>query len=235
MSQDHEQSSHVSFHASMLPPHEQPEYRVENNPDSCSLLELFSVIIGGEDQMAIAERLLAKFNTIHWLATAHPIEFTSVEGIDRHLALRIKAALTLGRKLLEPEEERPIINSAEAAADILLPRMTHQPQESFWVIALDAELHMIDVYEATRGSLNTTSARIGETFKRAIQLNAAAIVIAHNHPSGDPEPNLPDIDNTREIVYIGKKFDIPVQDNLIIGNGRWISLRNLGVGFEAVE
>jgi DNA repair protein RadC len=235
MSQSSEQSHHMSFRASMLPPHEQPEYRVENNPDSCSLLELLSVIIGGDDQMAIAEQLLSKFSTIHWLATAHPIEFTSVDGIDRQLALRIKAALTLGRKLLEPDEIRPLINSAEAAADILLPRMTHQSQESFWVIALDAELHMIDIYEATRGTLNTTSSRVGETFKRAIQLNAAAIVIAHNHPSGDPTPSPTDIDNTREIVYIGKKFDIPVQDNLIIGNGRWISLRNLGVGFEAVE
>ncbi len=210
---------------------EQPGYRVAKDPDGCNLPELLAVIIGGANQIECAERLVRQFGTMQKIAQAHVSEIARVEGIGNQSALRIKAALALGRKLLQPEEDRPVIHSPSDAAQILMPLLAHREQEYLVVVVLDTRNRVLDVVEVYHGSLNSSMVRIGELFKPALQRNAAGMVIAHNHPSTDPTPSPEDVSVTRAIVQAGKLLDVSVLDHLVIGLSRWVSLKEQGLGF----
>lgn len=214
-----------------LPVCEQPGYRVAKDSDACSLAELLAVIIGGSTQIEIAERLLAQFGTVQKIAQAHVMEIAKVQGVGNQTALRLKASLALGRKLLQPEDERPAIHSPGDAAQILMPMLAHREQEYMIVMPLDTRNRMLDVVEIYHGSLNSSMVRIGELFKPALQRNAAGIIIAHNHPSTDPTPSPEDVSVTRAIVQAGKLLDVSVLDHLVIGLSRWVSLKEKGLGF----
>ena len=216
-----------------LPLREKPAYRVAMQADAsgCSLPELLAVIIGGSEQIEIAERLLASFGSIGQLALAHPNEIVRVKGVGNQAALRIKAALALGRKLLQPEEERPMIHTAADAAVILMPLLAHRGQEVLVVLALDTRNRVVDTIEVYRGSLNASPVRVCELFRPAIQRNCASVILSHNHPSGDPSPSPEDINLTRLTVQAGKLLDIDVLDHLVIGQSCWVSLKEKGLGF----
>lgn len=214
-----------------LPIREKPAYRVATGAETCNLAELLAVIIGGYEQIETAERLLARFGTLHKLAGAHANEVASIKGVGAQTALRLKASLALGRRLLEPEDERPQINSPSSAAALLMPRMAHRLQEFLLVMTCDTRNRVLDITEVYHGSLNSAAVRIAEVFKPAIQQNGAAIVVAHNHPSGDPDPSPEDVAITRALVQSGKLLDISVLDHLILGNPNWVSLKERGLGF----
>ena len=216
-----------------LPLREKPAYRVAMQADAsgCSLPELLAVIIGGSEQIEIAERLLASFGSIGQLALAHPNEIVRVKGVGNLAALRIKAALALGRKLLQPEEERPIIHTPADAAVILMPLLAHRGQEVLVVLALDTRNRVVDTIEVYRGSLNSSPVRVCELFRPAIQRNCASVILSHNHPSGDPSPSPEDVNLTRLTVQAGKLLDIAVLDHLVIGQSCWVSLKEKGLGF----
>ena len=215
----------------LLPVREQPAFRVANDSDACSLAELLAVIIGGSSQIETAEHLLVQFGTVQKIAQAHVAEISKVPGISNLTALRLKASLALGRKLLQPEDERPSIHSPGDAAQILMPILAHREQEYMVVMPLDTRNHVLDVIEIYHGSLNSSMVRVGELFKPALQRNAAAIVVAHNHPSQDPTPSPEDVSVTRAIVQAGKLLDVCVIDHLVIGLSRWVSLKERGLGF----
>jgi DNA repair protein RadC len=216
-----------------LPLREKPAYRVAMQADAsgCNLPELLAVIIGGSEQIEIAERLLVSFGSIGQLALAHPNEIVRVKGIGNQAALRIKAALALGRKLLQPEEERPIIHTPADAAVILMPLLAHRGQEILAVLALDTRNRVVDTIEVYRGSLNASPVRVCELFRPAIQRNCASVILSHNHPSGDPKPSNEDVNLTRIAVQAGKLLDIDVLDHLVIGQSCWVSLKEKGLGF----
>jgi DNA repair protein RadC len=216
----------------LLPLKEQPAYRVSVNAETCNLAELLAVIIGGKEQIETAERMLARFGSAHKLSLAHVNEIAAIKGVGAATALRLKAALALGRKLLEPQEDHPFIRSPADAAAILMPRLVHLPQEHLLTLVLDTRNRVVDTVEVYHGSLNSASVRVGEIYKAAIQQNAAAIVVGHNHPSGDPDPSPEDVAVTRAIVQAGKLMDIQCLDHLVIGQGeRWVSLKEKGLGF----
>ena len=216
----------------LLPLKEQPAYRVSINAETCNLAELLAVIIGGKEQIESAERLLARFDTIHKLSQAHVSEIASVKGVGSATALRLKAALALGRKLLEPQAERPEVRSPSDAAAVLIPRLVHLPQEHLVTVLLNSRNRLVEIVEVYHGSLNSAAVRIGEVFRAAVQQNAAAIVVSHNHPSGDPTPSPEDVAVTRSIVQAGKLMDIECLDHVIVGQGgKWISLKEKGLGF----
>lgn len=218
----------------LLPLREQPAYRVAANPDMCNLAELLAAIIGGQQQIEVAEALLARFGNIRRLQQAHISEIGNIRGVGQQTAVRLKAALALAKKaILETEDERPVIHNPADAAALVQYEMSILEQEYLRVILLDTRNRVIDIVEIYHGSLNSSQVRVAELFKPAIQRMAAAIIVLHNHPSGDPTPSPDDVAVTRAIVQAGKLLDIETLDHIVIGRGRHISLKERGLGFDS--
>lgn len=218
----------------ILPLRERPAYRVASDSTACNLLELLAVIIGGPQAEATAKALLAQYGSASAIAKASALELVQVKGIGQATALQIKAAAEFGRRVAfdQPNEAR-VINSPADAAAILMPLMQGCDQEFLFVILLNTRNRVIgDPIEIYHGSLNTSLIRVGEVLRDAVRLNAASIVIAHNHPSGDPSPSPEDVAVTRAIVEAGKLLDVAVLDHILIGHGgRFVSLKERGLGF----
>ena len=159
-------------------------------------------------------------------------EFTSIHGFGEAKAAHVKAALEIGRRLLLAQpEQRPQITSPGDVANLLLLEMSHLEQEHLRVVILNTKNYVLKISTIYIGSINSSAVRVGEIFKEALKQNAAAIIIAHNHPSGDPTPSSEDVAVTGEIVEAGKLLGVDVLDHLVIGQGRWVSLRERGLGF----
>jgi len=126
----------------------------------------------------------------------------------------------------------PVLGSPADAAAILLPRLQHLEQEHLFILILDTRNRLIgEPVEIYHGSLNETLVRIGELLRPAIRANGASIIVAHNHPSGDPSPSPEDVAITRALVQAGQLVDIALLDHLIIGRGTFVSLKSKGLGF----
>jgi DNA repair protein RadC len=189
--------------------------------------------VGGENVVRLAERLLARFGGLPGLARSSISELQSIKGIGPAKAIEVKAALELGRRLLASmPEDRPKVTSPGDAANLLMSEMTFLDQEQLRVVLLDTRNRVLSTPTVYVGSLNTSVVRIGELFRPAIRSNAAAVIVAHNHPSGDPAPSPEDINVTRQIVNAGKLLDIEVLDHIIIGRQRFVSLKERGLGFD---
>lgn len=212
---------------------EQPNYRVATKSEACSLVELLSVIIGGQDCEAVASDLLAKAGTIHRLATMPCGELMEIEGIGRQTAIRIKATFELGKKILSPVDHKTEISTPDTAADVFTPILANKEQEILAVILLDTRNRLIEACEVYRGSLNSSMVRVAEVFKPAIRANAASIIVGHNHPSMDANASPQDIALTRGLVVAGGNLDISVLDHIVYGSpGNFTSLKHAGlVGF----
>ena len=215
-----------------MPLREQPAYRVTQNAHACNLTELMAAVIGGAKQIEIAQDLMTHFNNdIRRLYQAHPVELAKVKGINQATAVRIKAALNLGLRLNIPNEERPTINSPADAAALVQYEMALLEKEHLRVLLLDQRNHVLEIVEVYVGSVNSSQVRIAEIFKPAIARMAPAIIVVHSHPSGDPTPSPDDVAVTRAIVQAGKLLDISCLDHLVIGQGKWVSLKERGLGF----
>jgi DNA repair protein RadC len=211
---------------------EQPAYRVTQNANACSLTELMAAVIGGQKQIEISQALLARFDgDIRRLFQAHPAELAKVKGVSQATAIRIKAALNLGLRLNLPHEERPSINSPADAAALVAYEMALLEKEHLRTILLDRRNRVLEIVEVYQGSVNSSQVRVGEIFQAAVNRNASALVVIHNHPSGDPTPSPDDVAVTRAIMQAGKLLDIELLDHLVIGQGKWVSLKERGLGF----
>ena len=127
--------------------------------------------------------------------------------------------------------DRPTIHSPADAAALVQYEMSVLEQEELRTLMLDTRNTVIDIQTIYKGSLNSSQVRLGELFKGAIRRNSAAVIVVHNHPSGDPTPSPDDIAITRAIAEAGKLLDVQVLDHLVIGQGRFISLKERGMGF----
>ena len=216
-----------------LPVRERPLYRVANHSDACNLIELLTVLIGGPRAGAAAQALLDKYGSAVQIANAPVAEMVhAVPGISEKLAARIKAAAEFGRRLTTEVVDQPEIRSPADAAALLMGRMSTLEQEYLFVLLLNTRNRVLrDPVEVYHGSLNMSLIRVGEVFRDAIRANAAAIILAHNHPSGQPEASPDDIQVTVSIREAGKLLDIELLDHIIVGNPRWISLKERGLGF----
>lgn len=216
-----------------MPLREQPAYRVTQNATACNLTELMAAVVGGAKQIEIAQELMTYFNNdIRRLYQAHPAELAKVKGINQATAVRIKAALNLGLRLSLPAEERPSINSPADAAALVQSEMALLEKEHLRVLLLDRRNRVLDNIEVYQGSVSSSQVRVGEVFQPAVGRMASAIVVCHNHPSGDPTPSPDDVAVTRAMVQAGKLLDITLLDHLVIGQNKWVSLKERGLGFE---
>jgi len=196
------------------------------------LAVLLRVGVEGENAIQLGQRLLKDFNGLTGLQQATFTEICNQHGIGKAKAAQIKAAIDLGRRLaIKSTEDRVIVHSPEDAADMVQYEMSSLEQEQLRVLLLNTRNHILGVRTIYQGSLNSSQVRVGELFRPAIRENAAAIIVVHNHPSGDPSPSPDDVAITKAIIKAGKLLDIQVLDHLIIGRGRFISLNRRGLGF----
>lgn len=205
-------------------------------PQALTNAELLAILlrvgVQGENAVEVGQRLLQKFNGLSGLHRAPFKELMDQHGMGEAKASQLKAAIELGRRLtLEAPEERATINSPADAAALLQYEMSALEQEHLRVMLLDRRNRVLEVVEVYKGSVNSSQVRVGELFKDAIRTNASAVIVAHNHPSGDPTPSPDDVAVTRAIVQAGKLLDIDVLDHLVIGQGKWVSLKERGLGF----
>ena len=227
------QQTYAKAKLHFLPLRERPAYRVQNDVQACNLVELLAAVIGGQTQIELAEALIKRFGGPRGLVNATTFELNQIHGVGTATAVRIKASLALAQRMLEPEESRPSIHSPADIFDLVGPLLSHREQEFFVVVALNTRNNVLDVIEVIHGGLNSAQVRIAEVFRPAIRMNAAAIVCAHNHPSGDPTPSPDDVAITRAIVKAGKNLDVEVLDHVIVGHGnRFVSLKKRKLGFE---
>lgn len=217
-----------------LPVRERPVNRIhEMGPQALSSTELLACLLQSADAFQQAQRLLVRFEDLGGLARATELELTAIEGIGPAQAARVKAALEIGRRLMtETPEERWQIRAPSDAAHILMPQLSTEPREQFVVMSLDTRNRVIHQETLYSGTLNTSIVRIAEVFAGPLQRNAASIIVAHNHPSGDPNPSPEDVALTRRLVQAGKLMEVDVLDHVVIGRNRYVSLRERGTGFE---
>jgi DNA repair protein RadC len=201
----------------------------ETGPVYASLQELITAIVGNPET---ANTLLAKYPTILELAGAHAHELQELPGIGQATATRSKAIFELGRRLsVASPKDRIQVRSPADAANLLMGEMGLLEQEELRVVLLDTRNHILTIQTVYKGSLNTSVVRVAELFREAIRRNAAAIIVVHNHPSGDPTPSPEDVSLTRAIISAGQMLDVEVLDHLVIGQQRFVSLKERSLAF----
>jgi DNA repair protein RadC len=226
---------HLTIHD--IPTGERPRERLLHyGAEALSTPELMAILLRtgsrGENVLDLATRLLADFGGLGGLSRATLSELSAFKGVGPAKAAQLKAGLEMGRRLLiAAPHERPQITSPADAANLLMLEMSHLEQEHLRVLLLDTKNHVLASPVIYKGNVNTSVIRIAELFREAIRHNSTALIIAHNHPSGDPTPSPEDIRVTRQIVEAGNLVDIEVLDHLIIGQGRYVSLKERGLGF----
>jgi DNA repair protein RadC len=220
-----------------LPAEERPRERLSaTGPQALSTAELIAVLIrtGGRGHSALqtAQTLLGQAGGLQGLRKASSADLCAIPFIGPSKAALLIAAVELGRRLAVAEaEQAPTISSPAAAAGLVQYEMSALEQEELRTILLDARNRLIRVHAVYRGSLTTSLIRTGEVFREAIKAGAAGMIVVHNHPSGDPSPSPEDLAVTRNLVEAGRLLDIPVLDHVVIGRGRFVSLREQGLGF----
>jgi len=195
---------------------------------------LLRVGVEGENAVQVGGRLLTRFKGLYGLHRAPFDELCAQHGLGEAKSAQIKAAIELGVRMKEEMQraEAPItINSPGDAADAVLMELSALEQEALWVLLLDTRNHLLDKVEVYKGSVNSSQVHVGELFKTAVRRNAPAIIVAHNHPSGDPTPSPDDVAVTRAIIQAGGLLSVEVLDHIIIGGGRWVSMKERGLGF----
>ena len=222
------------------PVSERPRERlVEHGADALSHAELIAILLRtglkGANAVEIGRQLLQKFGTLQALAQASVEDLRSVKGIGRDKAVTLMAAFALARKMAEElQRESPVLDNPENVVRLLRGKNLVKSVETLQVLLLNTRRRLIRVESISQGTLDTILVHPREVFKTAIAANAAAVVLAHNHPSGDPTPSEADIKVTRDLIRAGQLLKIDVLDHVILGRATperpkdYASLRELG-------
>ncbi len=217
---------------------ERPRERLEKQGASAlTQVELLAILlrvgVKGENALEVAQRILDRFKGLRGLQSASFQELSRERGIGKAKAAQIQAAIELGNRLSrEQQVDRVVINSPEDAANIIRYEMGGLDHEEIWILLLDTRNKLIEVKHVYVGSLNSAYARTAEIFKPAILGNAAGIILAHNHPSGDANPSPDDIAMTRNLAQAGHLLDIELVDHLVVAANIFTSLKERHLGFD---
>ena len=219
-----------------IPDEERPRERLlQLGADVLSNAELLAIILRTgtqqENVLQLAGRILAEYDGLRGLARISAAELIRFKGLGEAKAAQILAAMALGQRasMMQPEQ-RPQISKAIDAAQLMMD-MGQLTQEQVRVMLLDSARRLISIQTVYIGTVNTSVLRVAELYREAIVRNCPAIIVAHNHPSGDVNPSPEDIDLTRALVAAGNLLDIQLVDHLIIGQNQWRSLREMRLGF----
>jgi DNA repair protein RadC len=229
--------SPAAYRITDLSADERPRERLEKSgPEALSKAELLAILlrvgVTGQNSVQLAQKILDDLGGLAGIQKASFAQVCNIHGVGPAKAAQIKAAIELGNRL---KKENPdlsaAVSSPEDAAELVRYEMQGLVQENLWVILLDTRNRKIGVEKVYVGSLNASMVRVGELFRGALQRSAAGIIMAHNHPSGDPAPSPEDITLTRAAVQAGKLLDVEVLDHLVIGNNCFVSMKEKGLGF----
>lgn len=223
-----------------MPDTERPRERlVSQGADSLRNSELVAILLRtgtkGASAMAIADQLLSRFGSLENLARASLADLRRTKGIGRDKAIALKSAFTLARRMAaEIQVESPVLDKPEIVADMFREEARLRDVEHFQVLLLNTRRKLIRAEHVSQGTLDTILVHPREVFKHAIMGNASAVILVHNHPSGDPTPSDADVKATRDLIRAGQLLRIEVIDHIILGRKTgdrpkdFVSLRELG-------
>ena len=218
-----------------MPEDERPRERlIKYGPEVLKNTELLAIILRTGNAriplMYTAEKLLTTFDNLRGMDAATVQELSSVRGIGEAKACEVKAAFTLGKRLASCDGgARTVINSPQSAANLVMEELRYQKREHYRVLFLDTRHQVLGQQDISIGSLSASIVHPRETFKAAISRSSSAIILVHNHPSGDPTPSKEDIALTTRLLEAGELLGVPVLDHLIIGDGIFVSLKERGL------
>ncbi|MHC0037481.1 RadC family protein [Pseudoneobacillus sp. C159] len=217
-----------------FPQDERPRERfVTNGPQSLSNHELVAILLrtgtSQESVLQLSNRLLTHFEGLRMLKSASLEEITAIKGIGKAKAIQVLAAIELGRRIANLAfDDRYVIRSPEDGAKYMMNDMRFLSQEHFVCLYLNTKNQVIHKQTVFIGSLNASIVHPREVFKEGLKRSAASIICLHNHPSGDPAPSREDIEVTKRLVECGKIIGIELLDHLIIGENKFVSLKEKG-------
>jgi len=217
-----------------FPQDERPRERLINDgPDKLSNQELLAIILrtgtSKESVLKLSQKLLKHFEGLRMLTNATVEEITSISGIGKAKAAQIIAAMELGRRINRlTYDDRYTIRSPQDGANYVMDEMRFLSQEHFVCLYLNTKNQVLHKQTVFIGSLNASIVHPREVFKEAFKRSAASVICVHNHPSGDPTPSREDIEVTKRLTECGKMLGIELLDHLIIGDQKYVSLKEKG-------
>jgi DNA repair protein RadC len=218
-----------------LPVSERPREKLTNQGEqSLSDAELLAILMGSgtrqESAVQLAQRILKETGDLNKLSSFSVVELCQkFHGVGPARATQLKAALELSRRYAGAAgAERPRFSNSQIVFEYFHPSFIGKQQEELWVAALDMKNQMLMKTQVSKGTLSGSLVHPREVFHVAIRNMAAAIILLHNHPSGDPAPSPEDRKVTRQIAEAGNLLGIPLLDHIIIGNGRYYSFKDSG-------
>jgi len=217
---------------------ERPRERLlEHGPETLSDAELLAIILrsgmAGENVVDMARNLIDSFGGIDGLLRAGPAALQRAKGLGPAKAAQIAASIELGRRAqaIAPGE-RPDLRTPERVFALLGPHLVGARRESLYCLALDTRGRLLGgLNPVISGTTNIISLRPAEVFREAIILDAPSVILAHNHPSGDPRPSPQDISTTKAFIAAGKILDLTVEDHVVIGTNSWVSMKREKMAF----
>ncbi len=217
-----------------LSPDDRPrEKLLRNGPTALGDNELVALVLGigtrGADVLGVANDLLRRRGGVHGLARSSADDLSQVVGIGRARAAQLVAAVELGRRVAaRGPSARVQLRSPHDAAAYLLPTFGARAVEQFGIVLLDSKHRVLRTTVVASGTLNSTIVQPRDVFREAMLGAAAAIVVFHNHPSGDPSPSPDDVELTRRLRAAGVLMGIEVVDHIVLGDARYCSLKEMG-------
>lgn len=207
---------------------------LENGPDSFADYELLELVlfmaIPMKDVKPLAKDLIARFGGLPEIMNAPVEELTKVEGIKENTAIALKSITALSHRAQKSElMKKPVLNSWTRLMDYCTSTMAHETREHFRIIFLNKKNEMIADEIQNSGTVDHTPAYPREIMKRALELGATALILIHNHPSGDPKPSQADIEMTNLIVRAAEPFGIVIHDHVIVSKNGYSSFKTLGL------
>lgn len=218
-----------------MPAEERPRERLEKHGGSaCSAAELIAILFrtGNSQKSALgmAEELVHQFGGLRGVSQASVPELMAVKGVGKVKAIEIAAAVEIGKRLtVVSEEEKPSIRGPQDVANLMMPELRDERVEHLVALLLDTKNRVIKIVHISKGTLDSSLVHPREVFRQAIAASAAAIIVVHNHPSGDPTPSEEDRRVTTRLVSAGSTIGIDVLDHIIIGLNRWVSMKEKGL------
>jgi len=221
-----------------MPSDERPRERLQQRgPDALSNAELLAILLRtgskGENVVALATRLLSKFDGVNALGRLSFVELCGEKHVGPAKAAQVIAALALGQRIMAARPDGGVVRSPEDIYALLGAEMVLLEQEQLRVVLLNTRNQVVGVRHVYKGNVHSAVVRIGEVFQAAVREGCPNIILVHNHPSGDPSPSPDDVALTKQVEEAGRLLAIDVVDHVVIGRGNraYVSLKEMGLGF----